>query len=103
MEGYVITALKKSDWRQAKSYTTQILQHACDSAKHTAFHIEALIGVKPYDMTEPIRYCQSVQERFITSPQFLFWRGRVLLYHGGQEVNGKKYLKAALDNDPDNV
>jgi hypothetical protein len=95
--------LKKKDFRQAKSYTNQILKHALDSPKHTAYHIEALIGDKPNDMTEPIRYCQAVQERFITNPHFLFWRGRVLLYHGGQEVNAKKYLRAALDGDPDNV
>ena len=52
-------------------------------------------------MTIPIKFTTQVQERFIEQPQFLYWRGRILMYNGQVDM-GKKHIKQALNSDPDN-
>jgi tetratricopeptide (TPR) repeat protein len=51
-------------------------------------------------MTDAVSYSTKVQEKFIEQPEFLFWRGRILIYNGQTEV-GKKHIKQALNVDPD--
>jgi len=69
--------------------------------KHYAWKIESIITECPRDMTAAIRFTTVLQDRFIDNPEFLYWRGRILLYNGQFDM-GKKHLKQALNIDPDN-
>lgn len=53
-------------------------------------------------MTDPVSYTTKVQNQFIEHPEFLFWRGRILIYNGQVDI-GKKHIKQALNIDPDSV
>lgn len=53
-------------------------------------------------MTDPVAYTTKVQNQFITQPEFLFWRGRILLYNGQVDI-GKKHIKQCLSIDPDST
>jgi len=44
--------------------------------------IKAGIQQNPNDLSELIKMTYNVQQRFMDSAVFLFWRGRVLLYNG---------------------
>lgn len=62
--------------------------------------MEALIlGNK---IAEAIDYSTKLQNQWIDNPEFLFWRGRLLIYNGNMDL-GKKYLREALSKDPDNI
>lgn len=69
--------------------------------KHIALKLECMINESPTDMTNAIRYTTQLQEQFIDNGDFLFWRGRILIYNGQADM-GKKHLKQALNIDPDN-
>lgn len=79
------------------------MKWAPDSVKHAAMYTEILISENPSDMAEAISFTQTIQERFLCEPTFLFWRGRVLIYSGAHVDVGKSYVKKALEIDPDNV
>ena len=100
-ENFAKVAAGKKEFREAIFYYGKILEYATDSIRHVAAKIEALICESPGDMTNAIRYTTQIQEQFIDSADFLFWRGRVLLYNGQVDM-GKKHLKQALNTDPDN-
>lgn len=89
------------EWREALHYFTKILEYSTDSIRHVSLKIQCLIGENPADMTNSIRFTTSLQEQFIDNAEFLFWRGRILIYNGQTDM-GKKYLKQALSIDPDN-
>lgn len=71
-----------------------------NSVKHHCMYLEALISTTPNDMTDAISFSTKIQNQFIEAPEFLFWRGRILLYNGQQDM-GKKHIKQALQVDPD--
>jgi tetratricopeptide (TPR) repeat protein len=100
-ESYAMKAMEKKEWREAIYYLGKILEFATDSMKHIALKIECMICESPHDMTNAIRFTTAIQEQFIDNSDFLFWRGRVLIYNGQTEM-GKKHLKQALNIDPDN-
>lgn len=64
--------------------------------------IKAGIQQNPNDLSELIKMTYNVQQRFMDSAVFLFWRGRVLLYNGQQDL-AKKHVRQALQIDPDNA
>jgi tetratricopeptide (TPR) repeat protein len=100
-ESYAFKAKEKMEWREALYYLSKILEYATDSIRHLSLKIECLISENPADMTNAIRFTTSLQEQFIDNAEFLFWRGRILLYNGQTDM-GKKHLKQALNIDPDN-
>ena len=100
-ESYAFKAKEKMEWREALYYLSKILEYATDSIKHLSLKIECLISENPANMTNAIRFTTSLQEQFIDNAEFLFWRGRILLYNGQTDM-GKKHLKQALNIDPDN-
>lgn len=51
---------------------------------------------------EAIEYTTKFQQQFVDNAEFLFWRGRLLIYNANLEM-GRKYLRQALNIDPDNV
>lgn len=81
-EGFALKAKVKQDWREAIFYLGKILEFATDSIKHVALKIDCMISESPNDMTNSVRYTTQIQEQFIDSADFLFWRGRVLMYNG---------------------
>ena len=100
-ESYAVKAKEQMEWREAIFYLSKILEYATDSIKHLALKIECLISENPGDMSSAIRFTTSLQEQFIDNAEFLYWRGRILLYNGQADM-GKKHLKQALNIDPDN-
>ena len=100
-ESYAVKAKEQMEWREAIFYLSKILEYATDSIKHLALKIECLISENPGDMSSAIRFTTSLQEQFIDNAEFLYWRGRILLYNGQADM-GKKHLKQSLNIDPDN-
>jgi len=92
--------LAKKELQEAKFYLKKLLESCVDSVKHTCLFLECLIRDSPNDLTDAVSYSTKVQEKFIDQSEFLFWRGRILIYNGQTEV-GKKHIKQALSIDPD--
>ncbi len=78
------------------------MEAATESVTHTCRLLEVLVRESPNDMTDPVAYTTKVQNQFITQPEFLFWRGRILLYNGQADI-GKKHIKQCLSIDPDST
>lgn len=91
-EVFANKAKDKKEYREAQYYCGKILEHATDSMKHITIKIESMINENPSDMTNAIRYTTQIQEQFIGNADFLFLRGRILIYNGQGDI-GKKHLK----------
>jgi len=75
-------AIEGKKWSEAKYLLRSILNKATDSCKHTCQLLEVMVLDNPSDLTDPISFTTKVQNQFIEQPDFLFWRGRVLIYNG---------------------
>lgn len=53
-------------------------------------------------LAEALEYTTSIQTKHIENAEFLYWRGRLLVYTGHTD-KGKQHFKEALSKDPDNV
>jgi predicted Zn-dependent protease len=51
---------------------------------------------------EAMDYTTQVQNQHIENPEFLFLRGKLLIYNGNTD-KGKQFLREALNKDPDNL
>jgi len=51
---------------------------------------------------EAIEYSSKLQNQFIDNPEYLYWRGKLLIYNANLDM-GKKYIREAINKDPDNV
>lgn len=91
-EDFASKALLKLELHEAKFYFKKILDNCVDSVKHTCLYLESLIRDSPNDLTDAVSYSTKVQEKFIEQPEFLYWRGRILIYNGQADV-GKKHIK----------
>lgn len=101
-EGFVKSAIKRKEYREAVFYSKRLLEHCQDSPKHIKMYLKSAILHNPNDLSEVIKLSYEVQQRFMDSAVFLFWRGRVLLYNGQNDL-AKKHIKQALQIDPDNT
>ena len=81
-ESYAVKALEKKEYREAISYLKRLMDACVDSVKHTCLYLEALVASNPNDMTDCIQFTTKVQNKFIQMPEFLYWRGRILMYNG---------------------
>ena len=68
--------------------------------KCIGYRLEAMVGQNK--VGEAIEYTTKFQNQFIENAEFLFWRGRLLIYNANMD-KGKEYLRKALSMDPDNV
>ena len=64
------------------------------------YRLECLVALNK--VGEAIEYTTKIQNAFIENAEFLFWRGRLLIYNSNTD-KGKIYLREALNKDPDNV
>jgi tetratricopeptide (TPR) repeat protein len=92
-----LTARKYKD---VITYNNQLLNHCTDSMKMLAYRLEALCALNK--VGEAIEFTTKVQTQFVENAEFLYWRGRLLVYNGNSD-KGKQYLREALNKDPDNV
>ncbi len=53
-------------------------------------------------LADAIDFSSKVQNQFIESAEYLFWRGKLLIFNGNTDL-GKKFIREALNKDPDNV
>ena len=91
-EDFAEKAFERKEYREASFYFKRLTESCVDSVKHVARYMETLVADKPNDMTDAISFSTSVQSKFIEQPEFLFWRGRVLIYNGQTDM-GKKHIK----------
>ncbi len=68
--------------------------------KHVGMKVQALLALNKVD--EAVSFTTQLQNNNIGNPEFLFWRGKVLIANNNAEM-GKKHLREALNHDPDNV
>jgi predicted Zn-dependent protease len=68
--------------------------------KFVALKIQIMIGQGK--VQEAIEYSSKLQNQFIENPEYLYWRGKLLIYNANLDM-GKKYIREALNKDPDNV
>ena len=101
-EGFVKRALGAKDYREASFYAKRLFEQCPDSVRHIKMRIKTAILQSPNDLGEILKLTYDVQQKFMDSAVFLFWRGRVLLYNGQADL-AKKHIKQALQIDPDNT
>ena len=53
-------------------------------------------------IADAIDFTTKIQNQYIDNAEFLYWRGKLLIYNGNVD-KGKQYLREALNKDPDNV
>lgn len=53
-------------------------------------------------LAEAIEFASKIQNQFIDFAEYLFWRGKLYFLNGNTEL-GKKFMREALNKDPDNV
>ena len=99
MESQTKLFLSLKKYKDVLTYSTQLLNHCTDSMKMMAYRLEALVALNK--VGEAIEYTTKVQTQFFENAEFLYWRGRLLVYNGNSD-KGKQYFKA-LNKDPDNV
>jgi len=87
-------------YQEALVYTNQLLNHCTDSMKCLGYRLEAMVGLNK--VGEAIEYTTKVQNQFFENAEFLYWRGRLLIYNCNLD-KGKQYIREALNKDPDNV
>lgn len=80
-EGFVKAAIKRKDYREAVFYSKKLCDHCPDSVRHVKMRIKSAMLHSPNDLSEIIKLTYDVQNKFMDSAVFLFWRGRVLLYN----------------------
>ena len=68
--------------------------------KYISLKIQALILLNK--ISEAIDFSTKIQNQFIENPEFLYWRGKLMILNGNTEM-GKKFIREALNKDPDNV
>ena len=68
--------------------------------KFIGLKIEILISSNK--LPEAMDFATSIQNKYIENAEFLYWRGRLLVYTGNTE-KGKQHFREALNKDPDNV
>ena len=68
--------------------------------KCLGYKLEAMVGLNK--VGEAIEYTTKVQNQFFENTEFLYWRGRLLIYNCNLD-KGKQYIREALNKDPDNV
>jgi predicted Zn-dependent protease len=81
-------------------YCNQLLNYCPDCVKFVGLKIQAMIGNNK--VQEAIEYSSKLQTQFIDHPEYLYWRGKLLIYNANLDM-GKKYIREALNKDPDNV
>ena len=91
-ESFVKRAMKGKEYREAVFYSTRLLEQCQDSVRHVKMRIKAGILHNPNDLSDLIKMSYDVQNRFMDSSVFLFWRGRVLLYNGQNDL-AKKHIR----------
>ena len=101
-EGFVKRAMKAGEYREAVFYSTRLLEQCADSVRHMKMRIKAGISHSPNDLGELLKLTYDHQKTFMESSVFLYWRGRVLLYNGQNDL-AKKHIRQALQIDPDNA
>jgi tetratricopeptide (TPR) repeat protein len=53
-------------------------------------------------LSEAIEFASKIQNQFIDAAEYLFWRGKLYFLNGNVDL-GKKFMREALNKDPDNV
>ena len=81
-------------------FCNQLLNHCTDSMKFIGLKVQ--IYINQNKIADAIEYTTKLQTQYIDNPEFLFWRGKLLIYNANME-KGKQYLREAINKDPDNV
>lgn len=68
--------------------------------KMLGYKLEAMVAMNK--VGEAIEYTTKMQNQFIENAEFLYWRGRLLVYNSNLD-KGRQYIREALNKDPDNV
>ncbi len=68
--------------------------------KILGYKLSALVGLNK--IGEAIEWTTKYQNQFIENAEFLYWRGRLMIYNQNMD-KGKQYLREALNMDPDNI
>lgn len=97
----VTRSIDKMDYESAAKYLTSVLSECTSSIKHILLKIECLLKIPNID--EALQFTEQLMKnpQFSKNPVIVGWRGRVLVY-SGNEAQGIKFLKEALQLDPDN-
>jgi len=91
---------QRAKYSDISVFSNQLLNHCTDSMKILGYKLEALVGLKK--IGEAIEWTTKYQNQFIENAEFLYWRGKLMIYNQNPE-KGKQYIREALNKDPDNI
>ncbi len=92
--------VQNHNYTDALVYCNQLLNYCPNAVKFVGLKIQIMIGQNK--IQEAIEYSSKLQNQFIDMPEYLYWRGKLLIYNSNMDM-GKKYIREALNKDPDNV
>ena len=90
----------RTKYSDVSVFSNQLLNHCTDSMKILGYKLSALVGLNK--IGEAIEWTTKYQNQFIENAEFLYWRGRLMVYNQNMD-KGKQYLREALNMDPDNI
>jgi hypothetical protein len=64
-------------------YANQLINHCTDSMKMLGYKLEAMVGLNK--VGEAIEFTTKVQNQYIENAEFLYWRGRLLVYNSNMD------------------
>lgn len=91
--------MDNKEYKECLHYLNILIRNCEDAFGFIAMKIEAHIHMNKIE--EAISFTTKLQEQYLQNPDFLYWRGLLLVYNGNSD-KGKQFLREAINLDPDN-
>ena len=72
--------MQDRDYKQALHYLGYLLTASPDAVRFVVLKAESLISLNRVD--EAIHYTTGLQSKYINNPEYLLWRGKILIASG---------------------
>lgn len=93
--------MSNKQYSDAVTYCSQLINYCPEAVKFVCLKLHAYLSANK--VSDAVEYSGKVQNLFIEYPEFIYWRGKTLMYSTASIETGKKYIREALNKDPDNV
>ena len=98
-QNYAETAFTRGQYKEALHYYNNLNKYCDEAIVFIRKKIECMIELNQVE--EAISFSTLLQNKHIDNPEFLFIRGKLLMYQGNTD-KGKQFVREALNKDPDN-
>jgi hypothetical protein len=75
--------MEKKEWKESLHYVNILIKNCEDAFVFIAMKIEAHIHLDKIE--EAISFTTKLQNQHLNNPEFLYWRGLLLVYNGNSD------------------